>query len=120
MKKEITATYFVFSDLEGKKILLKNGVKGVKRGRKPRVPKIKVEPGEEPPVLEPIFPQDNNMEVKKTPRKRGRKPYKLPTLIDVMSIKSEPLDETVGTSEFSGDPALLAVITPKVRKPRQR
>ncbi|XP_048516551.1 uncharacterized protein LOC109533983 isoform X2 [Dendroctonus ponderosae] len=109
-------------DLEGKKILLKNDLKeGVKRGRKPRVPKIKVEPGEDPPpVLEPIFPQDNNMEVKKTPKKRGRKPYKLPTLIDVMAIKSEPLEDTVGTSEFSGDPALLEVITPKVRKPRQR
>lgn len=109
-----------FSGLEAKKILIKNGTKDVVKrpGRKPKVPKIKKEPPEAdpPPVLEPIFPQEENLEVKKLPKKRGRKPYKLPELIDIKKIKAEPAEESVGTSEDTEIPSLIEAASTKVVK----
>ncbi|KAL1489908.1 hypothetical protein ABEB36_013834 [Hypothenemus hampei] len=84
--------------LERKKVIIKNGVKELKKpGRKPKVPKIKTEPENGEPQME--LSQEGNLDIKKTPKKRGRKPYKLiPDLIK-MQIKSEPVDDPVGSFE---------------------
>ncbi|XP_028133644.2 uncharacterized protein LOC114328850 isoform X2 [Diabrotica virgifera virgifera] len=79
---------------ESKKKLLKNGVKE-KRFRKRKLNQKESE--DNPPVLEPIFPLDEN--VKKQPKKGGR-PKKRETqsetteLLDVDAIKVEPEDPT--------------------------
>lgn len=111
--------------MEGKKILLKNGGKDVvkKRGRKPKLPQVKLEPKESddlPPVLEPIFPQEENVEQKKkTPKKRVRK-LKLPALIEIKDIKQEPVEDQAGPSEDVELPTLMDAPIPKLVKKRQR
>ncbi|XP_050302989.1 uncharacterized protein LOC126740870 isoform X2 [Anthonomus grandis grandis] len=103
-------------DPQPKKVLLKNGTEEViKRKRAPKKIAIKKETEEEsPPVLEPIFPQEEN-EIK-VPKKRGRK--KIPILIDMKKIKSEPSEQQ---PEGSGQDALEALpslvnVLPKVRR----
>lgn len=54
--------------------------------------------------------------MKKLPKKRGRKPYKLPELIDIKKIKAEPAEESVGTSEDTEIPSLVEAASTKVVK----
>ncbi|CAG9864416.1 unnamed protein product [Phyllotreta striolata] len=77
-----------------KKQLIKNGSKEIKAGRK-RIKKglsIKKEPDDAPPVLEPIFPLEEN---KKQPKKRGvkRNNKDVPELMDSTKIKEEIEDD---------------------------
>ncbi|XP_072383489.1 uncharacterized protein east isoform X2 [Diabrotica undecimpunctata] len=82
---------------ESKNKLLKNGVKE-KRFRKKKLKVVK-ELEDNPPVLEPIFPLDEN--VKKQPKKRGPKKQKTQSetteLLDVNAIKVELEDNSTST-----------------------
>lgn len=78
-----------------KKKLLKNGVKEVKpRKRKYKLKTesdLKKEPEDAPPVLEPIFPLEENVLGKRGPKKRVKKIIKneAPELIECAKIKQE-------------------------------
>ncbi|XP_066154229.1 uncharacterized protein east isoform X2 [Euwallacea fornicatus] len=110
---------------DGKKMLLKNGGKeAVKKPRqKPKVPKIKQEPvedereeEEQPPVLEPIF--EDNLGLRKSPKKRGRKSLQAPPLIDIRKIKMEPSEESgLAANEDLKLPVLMESTVKAVRKP---
>ncbi|CAG9763045.1 unnamed protein product [Ceutorhynchus assimilis] len=101
--------------LTDKQILLKNGTKDVvKRIRKPKIKQNPSPEGAEQstPVLEPIFPQEENLEVKKAIRKRGRKSQKIPALI---AIKKEPEDDSVGSTS---EPTVVKRKAGRPRKPK--
>ncbi|XP_057650990.1 uncharacterized protein LOC130890741 isoform X1 [Diorhabda carinulata] len=98
---------------ESKKKLLKNGIKEVK-SRKKRVAKleIKKENDDSPPVLEPIFPLEEN--VKKNTKKRVAKKIKEESteLLDISKIKVE--NEEI-SSDITDD---IPTLSRQVKKPR--
>ncbi|XP_076251091.1 enhanced adult sensory threshold isoform X2 [Rhynchophorus ferrugineus] len=101
--------------LEAKKILLKSSLKEVKPVRKSKA--IKKLKQESTPAVEPSG--EENEEVAKTPKKRGKKP-KIPPLIALKTIKpeikEEPIDDEMPNEE---ELPLVSEISAKVpgRKP---
>ncbi|KAJ8912657.1 hypothetical protein NQ315_012733 [Exocentrus adspersus] len=103
----------------GKSLLQNNGIKEVKpRKRKAAVKKEKYD---SPPVLEPIFPLEENIETKKQPRKRLSKKAlkKEAELQDPKKIKVET-DDTLSVSSDVTDisNAEIPNLPKQVRKPR--
>ncbi|CAG9832300.1 unnamed protein product [Diabrotica balteata] len=102
---------------ESKNKLLKNGVKE-KRFRKKKLKVVK-ELEDNPPVLEPIFPLDEN--VKKQPKKRGPKKQKTQSetteLLDVNAIKVE-LEDNPTSTDTNNVPPLPKQGKKRGRKPK--
>ncbi|CAG9822994.1 unnamed protein product [Phaedon cochleariae] len=99
--------------VDGRKRLLKNVVKE----GKPRKRKIKEELDDSPPVLEPIFPIEENVETKKQPRTRATKKTVDP--IDVNRIKVENEDDLSLSSDVTDiSNSEIPTLTKQVRKPR--
>lgn len=90
------------ANLESKKTtLLKNGVVKVKQIRKPKVqvnPSKIIEEDDAPPVLEPIFPMEDNVADKKQPRKRINKKPTITTTSPSDDSKTVPIIVAPGDS----------------------
>ncbi|KAJ8938586.1 hypothetical protein NQ318_013640 [Aromia moschata] len=101
--------------LENRKKLLRNGAKEVKPKKK-KAP-VKKEKDDSPPVLEPIFPIEENLENKKQPKRRlTKKTLKASAdLLDVKKIKIENDDDVSVASDVTDD---LPNLQKQVRKPR--
>lgn len=107
--------------LENRKKLIKNGIKEVKP-RKRKAP-IKKEKDDSPPVLEPIFPIEENIETKKQSRKRlPKKPVKKGMdLLDPKKIKVENDDDISISSDITDiSNAEIPTLPKQVRKPRAK
>ncbi|KAJ8984567.1 hypothetical protein NQ317_006029 [Molorchus minor] len=103
--------------LENRKKLLKNGVKEVKPRK--RKAAIKKEKDDSPPVLEPIFPIEENLDSKKQPKKRvSKKAQASSDLMDVKKIKVENDDSLSVASDVTDISAEIPNLPKQIRKPR--
>lgn len=107
--------------LENRKKLIKNGIKEVKP-RKRKAP-IKKQKDDSPPVLEPIFPIEENVETKKQAKKRLPKKSvkKSMDLLDLKKIKIENDDNISVSSDVTDiSNAEIPNLPKQVRKPRTK
>lgn len=95
------------TNLESKKAaLLKNGVVKVKQIRKPKVQAAPKNQEEAPPVLEPIFPVEDNAADKKQPRKRVNKKVASPSddskkpKTDIAALPEDATTNTIATPDL--------------------
>ncbi|XP_023017565.2 enhanced adult sensory threshold isoform X1 [Leptinotarsa decemlineata] len=105
---------------ENRKKLLRNGVKEIKPRKKRKT--VKKEIDDSPPVLEPIFPIEENLESKKTPKKRlSKKAAKntTPDLLDITKVKVENEDDLSLSSDFTDiSNNEIPTLSRQVKKPR--